>query len=620
MNRLPAVIRNSIQNKLFTSFLLILFLLLAVAFASFLVMGKLGKASEKILKMNYNSIIASMNMTDALEGIHRGFILCSNNPSPANVEQLISAKTNFSVWLGRAKDNVTEKGEQEAVDNIEIEYKKYLAEIETMGMLTLQDNGSTQEIELSRNEIRRYCFHLLQLNQDAMFVKSASAQEVAKQGKMTLVLVTIIVFILGSGLSWGLSHRIVRPIVMLKEATQKLGSGDYSFELQRESDDELGILIQEFGDMAMKIRSFNDLNIRKIVDEQQKIEAIFANIRDGIVLIGDDYRVLDANPSSLEAFRLKRSEVIGHHFLEIVKQDKIFNDLKTCLEKRERVISNDAENIIAIKTGDKQSYLEYSFSPVLTDNNELMGALFLLRDITKLKELDKLKSEFIMIASHELKTPLTSMNMSIDLLRESLGANPKPEDMELIAIAKDDINRLRALVSNLLDLSKIDAGKIDMHFQSLDPAVLLTTTSQYFKKQLSEKQATMELEIPTGISHIWCDEEKLMLVFSNLISNALKAIPHEGKIRLVAEASGKYILFAVKDNGPGIPLQYQNKIFDRFVQVEDQNSARGTGLGLTISREIVRAHGGSIWVESNPGQGSSFCFTIPVEPNQFTKR
>ncbi len=616
---IPRFIKDSIQNKLFVSFQVVLLLLIAIVLASFIVISQLGKASEKILKMNYNSIITSMRMIDELESIHRGHILCTSDPSPVNTSLLITAKSNFSQWLGRAKDNITEHGEEETLQKIESDYGQYLVAMDTCKLRDNAENDATSRIELLRNEIRRNCLYLLKINQDAMFVKSASAQEVAKQGKLTLLLVTIAVFIFGSGLSWGLSRHIVSPILKLKEATQKIGRGDYDFDLQGESDDELGILTQEFRNMTSKVRSFNDLNIRKIVAEQQKIEAIFANIRDGIILIGVDYKVLDANPPSLEAFRLKRSEVIGHHFLEIVKLDCLYNDLKTCLEKRQQVISNQAEQVIVITIDQRQHYLEYSFSPVLTNSSELLGALLLLRDVTTLKELDKLKSEFVMVASHELKTPLTSINMSIDLLRESLGSNPKPGDMELISIAKEDINRLRSLVSDLLDLSKLDTGKIDMHFRSVDPSVLLNTVSQYFKNQLTEKHASIEIELPKGITYIWCDEEKLMLVFSNLISNAIKAISQEGKIRLLAEVTGKYVLFSVIDDGNGIPLQYQNKIFDRFVQVEDQNSARGTGLGLTISREIVRAHGGSIWVESIPGQGATFCFTIPIEPNHLSR-
>ena len=227
--------------------------------------------------------------------------------------------------------------------------------------------------------------------------------------------------------------------------------------------------------------------------------------------------------------------------------------------------------------------------------SELLGVMFLLHDITTLKELDRLKSEFVMIVSHELKTPLTSLNMSIDLLKESLGSEPKPEDVELIRIAKEEITRLRLMINDLLDLSKIEAGKIDMHFAVADPDAMLDAVVRYFQNQADELNVIVEKVSVDNVGSVWCDEDKLMLVFSNLVSNALKSIGKEGRITLTAEASGNYIIFCVKDNGKGIPLSYQNKIFDRFVQVGEQNNAGGTGLGLTISKEIVRAHGGSIW-------------------------
>lgn len=251
---------------------------------------------------------------------------------------------------------------------------------------------------------------------------------------------------------------------------------------------------------------------------------------------------------------IERDAVIGHHFLEIIKHDSLFADLKTCLETGKSIVYELRDNVLSFHRDQKTVYLEYFFSPVLSGQKELLGALFLLRDITNLKELDRLKSEFVMIVSHELKTPLTSINMSIDLLRESLGQSPKTEDLELIDIAKEEINHLRILISDLLDLSKIEAGKLEMSFDAADPDALMDSVGQYFRNQIAEK------------------------------------------------------------NGMGIALPVQNKIFDRFFQVEDQKAARGTGLGLTISREIVRAHGGSIWVESSPGRGTTFNFTIPLEP------
>lgn len=615
MIKLPKFLRTSLQNKMFISFIVILLLLSAVVTASFLIISRLGKASDNILKMNYNSIISSMQMMDDLETIQREFIEIKTHPIAKDTEQMIQAQKSFAQWLGRAQDSITEVGETNILASIDSLYNAYLSTIQlSFSTSESEQQGIETKTESYRQKIRQNCLQLLEINQEAMILKSNTAQKIAQSGTYTLILLTVLVFIAGIALSWGLSKRIVRPIVKLKEATQLLANGDYSVQLKRESEDELGILTEEFDEMAGKLREFNELNIRTIEAEQQKIGAILANIQDGIFFIGTDYKIRDVNKAALDAFKLSKNEVVGHHFLEIIKQDNLFADLKNCIENQKPINYNKRDNILILRKNDKQMFLEYFFSPVLSDTNELMGALFILHDITNLKELDRLKSEFVMIVSHELKTPLTSINMSIDLLMESLGNSLKDGDMEMILIAKDEINRLRLLVNDLLDLSQIESGKIEMQFSSTATASILDSVGQYFKNQLEEKNVQYQVSYPEQIPNIWCDEEKLMLVFSNLVSNALKAIPEGGKIKISAEISGEFILFCVQDNGLGIPLAYQNKIFDRFVQVEEHNAARGTGLGLTISREIVRAHGGSIWVESSPDNGAAFYFTIPIEP------
>lgn len=614
MIRLPNSIRTSIQAKLFSSFLGVLLLLVAVVAVSFAIIGRLGKASEQILKMNYNSIIASIRMIDELESMQREYII-SYGAGNISREKMLRAQNSFSEWLGRAKDNITEAGEAGIVAELDSQYAAYLKALGGAASATGIPAAPVAATEAQYQRIRQGCQRLLQVNQNAMFVKSDAAQRIAKQGSRFLILITAWVLLFGVILSWGLSRRIVMPIVKLKEATQSLAAGDYSVELSGGGEDELGILMNEFNAMATKLREFNDLNLRTILTEQQKSGAILANIQDGILFVGVDYFIEDVNAAALDAFQLSRAEVVGRHFLEIIKQDRLFADLKRCLETRRRLDYDGRENIIALRHNDRQTYLEYFFSPVLSPQNELLGALFLLRDVTKLKELDRLKSEFVMIASHELKTPLTSLNMSLDLLRESLQASDRYRDLELVDIAKEETNRLRALVNDLLDLSKIEAGKIEMHFSAVAPSAMLEAVSQYFKGQSAEKDAVWVTVCPPDLPAVWCDEEKLLLVFGNLAGNALKAINPGGRIRISAEKSGGFVMFCVQDDGIGIPLAYQNKIFDRFVQVEEQKAPRGTGLGLTISREIVRAHGGSIWVESTPGKGASFYFTIPIEPS-----
>lgn len=610
----PAFIRTSIQNKLFSSFLIILLLLVAVITASFLIISSLGKASGKILTMNYHSVNSSIQMMDELDTINREYFLSVIGSGGNDSKKIIEAQNSFSIWLGRAEDNITEPGEKSIISTIDKLYAQYLVSIQQAVVNRDYSLESRSSIEKLRTEIRGNCFKLMFVNQQAMFRKSGEAQRIANNGRVILILMTVIILMLGVVLSWRLSRRIVKPILTLKEATQRLASGDYSIRLSRDSEDELGILMEEFDAMAEKLRGFNQLNIRMILAEQQKSGAILANIQEGILFIGADNAILDANKAALDAIKKERTDVVGHHFLEVIPHDRLFADLKACLQTQKSISYEDHDNIMTVRINDRIIYYEYFFSPVMSDQKKLLGALCLLRDITNLKELDRLKSEFVMIVSHELKTPLTSINMSIDLLKESLSRKLTAEDTELITIAKDEINRLRTLISDLLDLSKIEAGKLEMRFSSVSPRALIESVSQYLKSQIADKGATLTVNYQDNLERIWCDDEKLLLVFSNLIANALKAVSENGRIDISAEISGKFVLFCVRDNGIGIPLSYQNKIFDRFTQVEDQKAARGTGLGLTISREIVRAHGGSIWVESSLGEGSAFYFTIPTEP------
>jgi NtrC-family two-component system sensor histidine kinase KinB len=613
MKLIPRSIRTSIQSKLFLSFLIVLLLLVAEVYVSFLTISSLGRASQQILEMNYNSIIASIEMMDNLDTIQREYIFLETGPSDQDPRDLYAAQSNFAQWLGKAKNNITETGEVNILAELDSFYNDYIESLQRE--LALEGNSKLriESLEAKRSELRTQCFKLLEVNQAAMFEKSDKARLISLRGTLTLTLVTVLVLVLGVVLSWGLSKRIVRPILTLKEATKSLALGNYAIELHHEGEDELGILTDEFSQMAAKLRELNELNLRNAIAEQQKRGVILSSIQEGIFFITEDYRIMDANSAALTALNLAREDVVGHHFLEVIKQEALFEDLKSCLETRSTILFENHDNYIVQRREGKQFYLEYFFTPVLTDTQDLLGAVFLLRDITKLKELDRLKSEFVMIVSHELKTPLTSINMSIDLLKESLGSSPKDSDLELIDIAKEEINRLRMLVNDLLDLSKIEAGKIEMRFAPAQPITIMDSVFQYFRSQAAEKSIELERQLPVPDCSVWCDEEKLMHVFSNLVSNALKAVGDNGKITLSAEETGNFVLFCVRDNGIGIPLAYQNRIFDRFVQVDEQNAVRGTGLGLTISREIVRAHGGTIWVESSPGQGAAFYFTIPIE-------
>jgi two-component system, NtrC family, sensor histidine kinase KinB len=237
--------------------------------------------------------------------------------------------------------------------------------------------------------------------------------------------------------------------------------------------------------------------------------------------------------------------------------------------------------------------------------------VLLLRDVTRLKEVERLKNDFVMAASHELRTPLTSMSMSIDLLNEHVAPKLNAKDKDLIHTAHEEVQRMKALVNDLLDLSKMEAGKINLELDNLRVKSIFDQIMDLFRNQIEVKNIKLTSELREDLPSVKADENKIMWVLTNLLSNALRYVPIGGHIRLFADKIGPHVQVSVSDDGSGIPIEYQSKIFQKFVQINGQESG-GTGLGLAICKEIVRAHRGTIWVESSPGHGSTFTFTLPI--------
>jgi NtrC-family two-component system sensor histidine kinase KinB len=275
-----------------------------------------------------------------------------------------------------------------------------------------------------------------------------------------------------------------------------------------------------------------------------------------------------------------------------------------------RLTEEDA--LFTVTHGDVTAYYRFAVTPVKTEGGSMLGVVLLLQDITKFKELDQLKSDFVATASHELRTPLTSMALSIDLLCERTAGKLSENEQQLLLSANEDVSRLRALVTDLLDLSKIESGRMEMEFERVDARFLVDKAVSPFEKQAAQQGIELSTTIAEMIAPVRADPNKIVWVLTNLIANALRYTDTGGHIRLSATQIDGHVHFAVSDDGAGIPLAYQSKIFDKFVQVNDERAAGGSGLGLAICREMVKAHGGAIWVDSTPGAGSTFTFSLPV--------
>jgi NtrC-family two-component system sensor histidine kinase KinB len=577
----------------------------------------LGRASEAILKENYNSIIAAENMVECIERQGHSSLLLLLGFQAEGLAQFRQNEAKFLQWFGRAKDNITVKGEEKIIGAIEDAYAFYL---ETFSRLSLLSTDQREQAASFYHEtlmpahisVRDACINLKELNETTMFKASSHAKRVARRAVVSMFLVGLAALGLGLGFSHMLSNLLTRPLRHLVEGTRAIAAGDYDVEISDKSSDELGHLAGEFNNMVKKLKGYHDLNVGKLLAEKKKGEAIINSIDDGIIVVDADYRICDLNPAAARAIGSEGELAKGKHFLEVVKSEKLFRLIRESSESGRSSGAEDDKDIITINRGETPSHYQYWISPIYSEANAMVGVVLLLRDITRLKELDRLKSEFVMMASHELRTPLTSIGMGIDLLRESCLEKLNPEEQKLLGAAHEEIQRLKSLVNDLLALSKIESGKIEMDFEQVSLPALFEKVVADMKIQAKNRSVELTWQIPEPFPKVKADAHKIAWVLTNLVANALNFSDPGGSIKISAEHIGTLGYVSVKDNGVGIPVEFQSRIFDKFVQVKDQKESIGSGLGLAICREIVHAHGGTIWVDSVPGEGSTFTFTIPV--------
>jgi NtrC-family two-component system sensor histidine kinase KinB len=607
----------TLRKKIFIGYGITLVLMVLVLVWAFFNLWSLGQASDAILKENYKSILAAENMVYAIERQDSAILLMFLGYQEEGWNQFRENESQFFQWLGRAKDNITVEGEDKIVNMIETEYSKYLDHVSELRPISVAGPRKTgafyhETILPSFLSVRDTCIRLREINQENMFKVSDRAHFIAKRAIWSMAIIGMVAIAIGLGFSLVLSNLLVKPVREMVDATQKIAEGNYEIEISTRSEDELGRLTDEFNSMAKKLKGFHDLNIEQIIAEKGKSEAIIRSIDDGIILVDAEFKVTGMNPMARRILDLPPDSPQNRHFLEVLESEQLFNYIKESMESGKPPSIEEKQNLFTAEKEGTRRYYQFSITPVRGKKGVLIGVVLLLRDVTRLAELDRLKSEFVMTASHELRTPLTSIGMSIDLLLEGATKKLNEKEQQLLSAAHEEVQRLKAFVSNLLDLSKIEAGKMEMELSSISIRGLFEKAATVFNAQKEEKAVDLSFSVPEELPNVRGDDNKITWVLTNLISNALRYTPSGGHINLSAESFGPSVQISVSDDGPGIPYEYQSKIFDKFVQVKSDKAVGGSGLGLAICKEIVRAHGGTIWVDSVPGSGSTFTFTLPI--------
>ncbi len=590
-------------------------LLVGVVAWAVLHLVSLGRASGAILRENYRSILAAEWMLSSLERQDSAVLLSLGGRPDEGRATFHENEGVFLLWLGRAKDNVTLPGEGDLLGAIERRYGSYrdlsADAVGPAAPATAEPLARyAAEIQPAFLAVRERCIELRHLNQSAMYDASERADLVARTAIWSTLGVALAALAVAAVLGWAISGRVTRPLAALTQASRRVGAGDYAVRVSTAGRDEVTALAHEFNRMAEQLERYHALNIEKVLAEQEKGEAVLQSIEDGLVVLAPDLGVLDANRAARHLLGLPPGEPLPRTCADLLPGAPLVDLVKGALAPR-TTPADERERVVPVARGGDRRHLLVSATPIRGHAGDRRGIVLLLKDVTRLKELERLKSEFVMAASHELRTPLASIGMSIDLLREHVAASLAPRDQGLLAAAHEEVQRLVALVSDLLDLSRIESGRIALEFEPVDVTDLVDRVRSLFRTQAEQRGVEVSCRIEAGLPRVRADAAKATWVLTNLVSNALRYVPEKGHIEIGIRRIGAFVHVGVRDDGPGIPPEYQSRIFQRFVQVRGRESG-GTGLGLTIAREIVRAHGGTIWVESKEGHGSLFTFTLPV--------
>ena len=450
----------------------------------------------------------------------------------------------------------------------------------------------------------------MKLNMDAIKRKGNTAGKTADSSIVWISLTSSFCFIIGFTLIINLPGYIADPIRNLTDSINQIIAKNYSQRIYFKGHDEFSTLAKTFNSMAQKLQEYNATDLSKLMMEKKRVETLIDNMDDPVIGLDENLSVIFANDEALKITGLKSTALIGKNVQEVA----LVNDLVRNLTKDLVLNTSSSKETLKIYADGKESYFEKDIIPISiipTGETEkrTIGSVIILRNITAYKELDFAKTNFIATVSHEFKTPIASMKMSLQLLENEQTGSLNEEQKDLVQSIKDDTARLLRTTGELLNITQVETGQSAITVASCDVAVLINEAAEGNKAQAQARQIKIETDIPDGFPEILADAEKTTWVISNLISNAVRYSYDNSVIHVAAAVNNNKIEINVKDTGIGIPENYIGRVFDKYFRVPGTQK-EGTGLGLAISREFMEAQGGSIKAESTPGEGSKFILTF----------
>ncbi len=608
---------KSLRTQLFASHLTLVALMALVmlgAVANFL---RLGGSIDRILRDNYNSVIAAQTMKESLERQDSAATFFLAGQKERARAQFKGNAPVFQGALDTERANVTESGEQAVADALKTDYATYKSGVESLL------NGGQKDplrfyfagLEPQFRRIKSEAQQILDINQDAIVRADERAKRDARQGALIGATMTLAALGLAILFARRAINSALTPLLALVQEAQQVGAGHLNRSIELRRDDEIGLLARAFNDMTAKLREAKRQQETRLQRAQQMSDAALENLFDP-VLVADSTRTLVHLNRAAEGLFGPAPKLSGLPLSQAIEDPKIGAAIERAISSGAVSAEEGEAALVKIPIGhdakDESTRVYRLRATPMRDDDTVFGAVLVLEDVTHLQSLDRLKTEFIGVASHELRTPVTSLLLSAQLLEEGAVGLLSEDQLEVVRAQREDLTRLDALLSDLLDVTKLEAGATPPRFEWVSPRELVEAAAQGVAAPANAKGVRLQTFARDDLPPVRADKSQIGRVLLNLLNNAIRHTPRGGQIHLESETSpDQTVIFRVRDMGSGIPREFLSRVFERFAQVPGATRG-GAGLGLPISQTIVLAHGGQITVQSEEGQGSTFEFALPT--------
>lgn len=585
-------------------------LVMASAVSSFF---SLGHSIDSVLKGTFGSVVACQHMNDVLERKHQAVTLALTGQTDLAAVEFKQGTGDLTAAFMEIESNADAEDASQIAE-LQASVIRYQSELSRV--FKEADKLSVPELQaVYRDRIRPLARQVQSIVQSIQLKDQAAIQQAndkakaeSQQAATRSLIQTFVALVLAILLALRMIRVALTPLEHLAKKAEAIGSGDLDQRIEVRRSDEIGSLAQAFNGMAESLSQVRAQEVRRLRRAELMSDAALDSLYDPVIVSDAQGRLVYLNRAAQGLFgptpAVPRMPIVEH-----IGDRRIVRAIQNAITQDRVSASEDPTTHIPLTVEGADRTYRLRATPMKDGAGQLLGSVTVLEDITHLRELDRMKTEFIGVASHELRTPVTSMLLSVQLLEEGAAGKLTDAQKEIISAQREDVERLDHLMRELLDISRLEAGTATPRFELVSPADLLNAANRSSAAQASQKGVKLFVEKVPDLPLVRADKSQIGRVLTNLVANAIRHTETGGRVSLRATGDANQVTFAVEDTGSGIPKEYQEHIFERFVQVPGATGG-GAGLGLSISRTIVQAHGGEMWVESELGKGSTFSFSL----------